>query len=250
LELGPHLEPPFPCYPTLVHADGARILGYLKCVADERLRRATISGLAANVSALKAFQHRRFAHSYADLLRNPHYRSAAKFFLEELYGPTDFAKRDQQFERIVPALIRLFPSELISTVTALAELHSLSEQLDTRMGLAMSDPSVTPEGYVTAWCSVGMRESRERQIQLTTTIGSALERYTRRRLLRATLHAMRRPASIAGLGDLQRFLETGFDTFSEIPDPGWFLGQVEKREQALLQQLFNGDTSSLVGVSS
>lgn len=202
--------------------------------------------LADRVVALKTFQHRRFSLTYADLLSTPAFRPAARFFLEELYGPADFTQRDAQFERIVPSLVRLFPSELIATVLDLTELHALSEQLDSKMALALVSPFVSAERYAKAWCAVGLPDARERQIQLTVAVGKALERYTRRRVLRATLHAMKRPATLAGLGDLQRFLEAGFDTFSAIADPGWFLAQVEKRERRLAKQLFNSDISEIL----
>lgn len=231
-----------------MNAEGLRILGYLERVSLERRRRAGDSELSDKVVALKSFQHRRFALTYADLLASPAYRAAARFFLDELYGPADFTQRDQQFERIVPSLTRLFPAELIGTVAALAELHALSEQLDSQMGRALICIPVTPARYASAWCAVGKPEHRERQIQLTVLVGRALERYTRRRLLRATLHAMRRPAALAGLGDLQRFLEAGFDTFNQISNPAWFLDQVENRERALARQLFDSDISGIAAV--
>jgi len=52
--------------------------------------------------------------------RRPRYGPAAHFFLEELYGPRDFADRDTQFARVVPALVRLFPREIVATVAILA----------------------------------------------------------------------------------------------------------------------------------
>ena len=60
-------------------------------------------------------------------------RGAARFFLDDLYGPRDFSERDAQFARIVPALVRLFPHEIVGTVQALAALHALSERLDSAM---------------------------------------------------------------------------------------------------------------------
>ena len=72
--------------------------------------------LQAKVLLLKAFQRQRFARTYEDLLDTPRYGAAARFFLDELYGPTDFTRRDAQFARVVPALVRLFPPEVVETV--------------------------------------------------------------------------------------------------------------------------------------
>ena len=107
-------------------ATAEAILANLRTVADERARRAIRVGLAEKVSALKEFQQRRFSHTYIDLLASARYGAAARFFLSELYGPADFASRDAQFARVVPALVRLFPAEVVQTVAALAQLHALS----------------------------------------------------------------------------------------------------------------------------
>lgn len=68
------------------------------------------------------------------MLESKRYGAASRFFLDELYGPIDFTQRDHQFARVVPALVKLFPWQIVDTVGALAALHALSEALDTQMG--------------------------------------------------------------------------------------------------------------------
>ncbi|MDP9125589.1 MAG: hypothetical protein M3N82_13465, partial [Pseudomonadota bacterium] len=105
-----------------------RILQSLAAVDAERRRRAAAPTLAADVAVLKAYQQKRFARTHASLLAHPRYGRAANFFLNELYGPQDFAQRDAQFSRIVPALVRLFPADTVGTVESLAAVHALSER--------------------------------------------------------------------------------------------------------------------------
>ena len=69
----------------------ATILAHLQALEAERRRRAADTTLNQKVVAVKAFQQRRFSLTYADLLASPRYGAAARFFLEELYGPNDFA---------------------------------------------------------------------------------------------------------------------------------------------------------------
>lgn len=221
------------------------ILDQLLAVDHLRAERANDAGLAARVTALKAYQARRFARSYADLLQDPRYRGAARFFLEELYGPQEFAARDAQFARVVPALVRLFPQEIVDTVAALARLHALSESLDSEMARHLPSPSADAPAYARAWQATGRVEGRRQQIRLTVDIGRALDRFTRRRVLRTTLHMMRHPAQAAGLTELQRFLETGFDTFGAMSGADGFLATVEQREQALADALFAADAQAL-----
>jgi hypothetical protein len=87
---------------------------------------------------------------------------------------------------------------------------------------------------------VGEPDSRERQIQLMVSVGTALDRFTRNLLLRNSLRFMRAPAAAAGLGALQRFLETGFETFRAMRGAQAFLDTIASRERALAAQLFSG----------
>jgi hypothetical protein len=216
------------------------LLKELRAVDAERARRAADPALEARVQALKAYQQRRFAQTYTDLLANPRYEAATRFFLQELYGPDDFRQRDAQFARVIPTLTRLFPEEVVDTVARLARLHALSERLDTRLADHLLSPVITPAEYGIAWRACGEPASREQQIALTMAVGEALDKLTRKPLLRQTLRLMRGPAQMAGLGALQRFLETGFDTFRAMRGAGEFLATVKQREQALAQALFNG----------
>lgn len=218
--------------------DGLAILQHLGEVASERRRRGADPDFEARTRAVKDYQHRRFAMTYADLLASPRYRAAARFFLDELYGPHDFTARDEQFERVVPGLVRLFPEAIVATVRALAELHALSERLDSAMAERLPGVVVRAEDYVRAWQATGEAAARRRQIELMLEVGQALDRYTRNPLLRHSLRLMRGPARAAGLSALQQFLESGFDTFRELGGASEFLRLVTFREQTLCDALF------------
>jgi len=220
------------------HEAGTAILAHLQAVATERARRAADVGLGERVLALKRYQQRRFEHTYADLLAHPRYAGASNFFLDELYGPSDFTQRDAQFARIVPSLTRLFPTEVVETVEALAALHALSERFDTAMARALASGEIEATTYTRAWQACGDPAGREAQIALMRRVGRALDALTRNPLLRHSLRLMRGPARAAGMGALQTFLEAGFDTFRAMRGAGEFLDLVVERERALAGALF------------
>jgi len=240
----------------------ALIADRLAAVAELRRARLADPALGVRVRELKAFQAERFRRTYADLLADRRHRDAARFFLDELYGPQDFADRDAQFGRVVPKIARVFPGELLGTVARLAELHALSERLDQAMaghlpmvpmmpampaapGEQAGSPAwgaLAPADYVRAWQAVGDEPARRQQIALTTAIGQALEGYTRSRFIHATLRLMRKPAQAAGLGDLQHFLEAGFDAFASMRGAQLFLDTVNQRETRLMDALFAAAT--------
>lgn len=225
------------------HAGGTEILRSLATVEAERVRRSADPALAQAVRELKAYQQERFRVTHADLVASPRYGAAARFFLDELYGPGDFSRRDAQFGRIVPALVRLFPAELVHTVGALAALHALSEELDSAMACALPPAVLDAAAYARAWRAIGRASDRQRQVDLVIEVGQALDRYTRVPSLMMSLKMMRTPARLAGLSELQHFLEHGFDTFKTMRGAQEFLGTIEARERALISALFTDEAS-------
>jgi hypothetical protein len=199
------------------------------------------------VKAVKALQSRRFAGTYSDMLAGGPYAAAARFFLDELYSDRDFAERDAQFARIAGAIEKFFPALVVQTAVNLAQLHSLTEDLDHAMAVAWvaADAGAPPAGlYVAAWRSVGRRADREAQLKDVLAIGEEMARLTRTPGLRTMLRMMRAPASAAGLASLQRFLEAGFDTFAGMArgaGAAGFLGTIARREEALIASLFDAD---------
>ena len=210
-------------------------------------------GLSQAVSEIKAFQAKRFTGTYFDLLHTPQYQPATQFFLEELYSEKDYSQRDAQFSRIAGTLERMFPKQVVQTAVSLAELHSLTEDLDLAMAQSWLN-SVKSKGmaerYITAWHAVGRRGDREAQLSGSLSVGQELVTLTRTPGLRMALKMMRKPATLAGMAALQHFLESGFDTFAamtpkksskngQAEGPAYFLEIVKKRETALIEQLFD-----------
>lgn len=215
------------------------ILTHLNAVQAERERRRQSPELHARVQAIKDYQQRRFAATYDDLLANPRYRPAARFFLDELYGPEDFSQRDAQFARVVPALVRIFPNDIVATVATLTTLHSLSESLDSEMGDHIASIDMNAKRYTDAWQATARNADRQSQIDLMLSVGSSLDKLTRKPLVRASLLMMRGPARAAGLGQLQTLLETGFEAFRSMKGAQEFLDIVRQRETDLCAALFN-----------
>ena len=210
-------------------------------------------GLTQAVSEIKAFQAQRFTGTYFDLLHTPQYQPATQFFLEELYSENDYSQRDAQFSRIAGTLERMFPKQVVQTAMSLAQLHSLTEDLDLAMAQSWLSAAIAAddtERYITTWHKVGRRADRDAQLSGSLAVGQELVTLTRTPGLRMALKMMRKPASLAGMAALQHFLESGFDTFAamtpkksskngEPEGTAYFLETVKNREAALINQLFD-----------
>lgn len=219
----------------------ARTIDQLKAhLARLKTLRGDASVTPARLRELKRWQSERLARDYADIAAIPRYRAATSFFLEDLYGPKDFSRRDAEMVRIVPTMARILPASAVDTAALAIELEALSEELDHRTAAQLAPGPIVEATYAEAYRKGSTRGERERQIELIVSVGRRLESLVSAPLVFRTLRLMRQPAKLAGLEDLQEFLEHGFAAFRDMDGAEEFLALIEGREMALLNRLFSG----------
>lgn len=220
-----------------------QIRAALQQIESERSQVRALPELSSAVREVKRYQSQRFAATYQDLLASDNYGRCARFFLDELYSERDYTQRDAQFARVATAIELTFPAPVIDLTVTLAELHLRTETLDLQMAhVWCATPQLADsERYVQAWRALDRSAERQWQLDTVLGIGRELGKLTRKPTLRLLLKMMRQPAKVAGLSDLQRFLETGFDRFAELsrhPEAlGQFLSTIQSREQAWIDEL-------------
>ena len=69
--------------------------------------------LAGALRHLGEWQCRRLAQTYADLASQPRYVEAIAFFMSDLYGGDEIARRDAEVSRVVPIMVRMLPESVI-----------------------------------------------------------------------------------------------------------------------------------------
>ena len=206
----------------------------------KKLRGTTATGAAhERLHAVKRWQTERLVRTYADLRANPRYREATDFFVEDLYGPKDFSARDAALLRIVPVMVRVLPAKAVEAAAISVEVEALSEALDHRLAAALPALPVTEEAYAAAYRESASPAERTRQIRLLVDAGARLDELVTWPFVFRTLKLMRAPARLAGLSDLQDFLERGFHAFSAMGGAGEFLRTIEERETRILTRLFS-----------
>ena len=202
--------------------------------------RDAAEGPPARLAEVRQWQAARLKRSHADLIVNPRHREAAHFFLEDLYGPKDFSARDEEMLRILPTMVRLLPALAVETAALAIEVDARSEALDRQLAHALGADTLDDRSYGRAFRESSTPAERERQIVLIEDQGKRLDRLVTKPLLGRTLRLMRAPARLAGLADLQQFLERGFAAFRAIGGAEEFLGTLGARERRIASRLFSG----------
>ncbi len=196
--------------------------------------------VAAMLPLLRRWQAQRLARTYADLSSQPRYKAATTFFLEDLYGPKDFSARDEELLKIVPVMQKILPDKAVETAALAVELEALSEALDHALAKALAPGPLDEARYAEAYRKSSTREERIHQIDLVEAVGRRLDALVKKPLIGGTLKLMRKPAHMAGLGDLQDFLEEGYRAFRTMKGCDEFLSALHTREMAILNRLFSG----------
>jgi hypothetical protein len=202
--------------------------------------------LEPGVALLREWQSRRLAGTYADLLANPEFGTAGRFFLSDIYAARDFSQRDQDFERLHDLLARFLPPSSLQLLKDGLEMNRLSNELDHHLlqvlvnTLGMTEV-LTPEMYTEAYRRCDNFDQRAHQISQTTQIIREIGAGSRLPLVGISLRLARKPAEAAGWFELYDFLERGYAAFRPMKNVEAFAQTIEQRETSLLERIFTGE---------
>ncbi len=214
----------------------------------DNLRHQTVPEAALNpqVALLRAWQSRRLARTYADLLEQPRYRLACQFFLDDIYAPRDFSQRDHDMEQMHAFMEHFIPAVMLAPLTLTLELYHFTQELDQRLldvlinQLGVTD-TITVALYAEAYRRCDNYDERVRQIDMIDEIGQKLDGLVRLPLVGTMLNVAKGPARRAGWVDLTDFLEHGYTAFKRMHGGKRFLKTIRAREIDYLDRMYAND---------
>lgn len=201
--------------------------------------------LSARIRELRHWQAARLAGTYGDFAHDPRHAKAIAFFLTDLYGPHDFARRDTDLIGALNRMRRTLPRALLELLAMAVELDVITSELDRAVAQRLAPGAITASAYAAAYRAAGKRDARQRQIELIVAIGAALERVVRRPAVGLALRVAHFPAHALGFGALQDSLERGFAAFRDMNSAEPLLGAIRERETRLSEAIFRDDAAAL-----
>ncbi|HEY84121.1 MAG TPA: hypothetical protein G4N96_03275 [Chloroflexi bacterium] len=228
--------------------DTARLLFHLR--QSEEQGEASATELPPQMALLRSWQSRRLAQTYADLRDNPRYSALYRFFLEDIYAPKDFSRRNLDGERLYRFLRRFFSPQALRAMTLTLELSALTEELDNALLEALVNQldfsnTLTETMYAKAYRLCDNYAKREKQIELIVAVARRVNRFARMSFVAPSLRLARGPAKQAGLSELHGFFERGLLALKNTRDVDPFLQIVEERERRILKKIFAGEPEPL-----
>jgi hypothetical protein len=211
-------------------------------VLEPRLRLPTLG-------PLRRWQSERLRSSFEEILVNPKMRPAGEFFLADLYADKDFSARDRDAAKILPMMARILPQTLLQAAVDTIELAVVSQAFDLAMANVIQlnkKAEIDLAHYIEAYRQVGCPRLRRHQIDLIIRVGKNLDAAVQTHGVYKLLKASRTPARLAGLQELQGFLERGFESFAQLEGADAFLGLVANSEYSISERLFAGHKNPFV----
>jgi len=223
-----------------------RILYDLRRMQDNRPVHIPAEELEPRLEQLRAWQSERLAATYADLLTEPQFTPACRFFMSDVYAARDLSQRDRDFERLHDMLARLLPGQMLHLLKSAIQLNQLSNALDQDLLNAIfydlgADDGITAELYAEGYRICDNYEARFAQIELLVNILGEVGEGSHLPMVGFTLRLARAPAQRFGWYELHDFLERGYTAFKQMHDVDRFVATIEKREIRILNAIFAGD---------
>jgi len=192
-----------------------------------------------HLDVLRAWQARRLAKTYTDLLANPRYTRACRFFLDDVYAAKDFRQRDEEIRHLYEIIHHFLPDIILKLVKTVIELNDLTQSLDEELWTVMQNElevidKITMDLYVAGYRLCDNYDERAYQIELIDQIGHMVNLTTKVPMIATTLKVVRGPVTRTGWGELHDWIERGFLAFQYMHGAKEFLATIHDREMAFL----------------
>ena len=232
----------------------AGLFGLVGGLKEVKHRPLSGTSLDPKVAMLRAWQSRRLARTYQDLLADERHRPACEFFLDDIYGPYDFSQRDHDIEQMYAFTRRFVPDSMLRPLAVTVELHQLSETLDRQLLDVLLDPlgvvdTITPELYAEGYRLCDNYATRVYQIELIEQVCERIDGIVRNPLTGPTLSLAKRPLRSSGHVALVDFLERGYTGFKHMQGSQHFRATIRQRELSLLDRMYAGEANPFEGES-
>lgn len=208
--------------------------------------------LAARLSSIQNWQKKRMQHVHAELFAVPEHRLMTQYFLNQLYGGSNFDVLAEQCERVLKAAKTfegLLPSGVIHTALIATELSVLAIELDQELAQRLDhdlfddtyDPAINDQQMIQLCRSANQLSHRFHQFDLLDELGNSLDKYVKSKFVHSVFKLSKGLSTRYGLHSLYQFTDEGFEAMKPMKSAQDFVGAFTRGERAMIQQVYAGN---------
>lgn len=207
-----------------------------------KLPHHTNPALSQKLDEVQAWQRKRIKQTHQALFSLPENRLMGEYFVNKLYGGSEFDILAKQLERIVPKarkLERLAPSAALETGTLgiLSAIVAIELDLHLAEWLLAQDLPVNHDNMLLAYRNVNEADERRSQLASLKDVCYRTDKYINSFMLQKAFALSKKTAYKHNFHPLYDFIADGFAAIKPLRSVGSFIEPVCERELAIIDHV-------------
>ena len=204
--------------------------------------------LAQRLSDVQAWQKLRMQKTHADFFAIPEHQLMTHYFMDRLYGASDFKILAFQIKRLIKnakVVEKVIPANALKTGDAGVELARLSIELDEDVARYLLEkyPAEHPlddDIMHQAYLALDQADDRLHQMELLTLLGEKLDLYVRSRMVRTAFKMSKKLAYHYKVDPIYEFIDQGFKAMEPLDSAEKFVATFTQKECEIIHAVHNG----------
>lgn len=198
---------------------------------------------------VQAWQKKRMQQTHSKQFAEKQNLLMAEYFLNRLYGGTDFDALAQQIARLskyAHKAEKLIPDNAIKTGTAGVSLAILAVQLDEHVAMQLLQDyhpyePLTDEMMRLTYLKLDQMQGRLKQLDLLDQLGKSLDKYMRSFVVYAAFKMCKGAAHKYNFNVMYDFMQDGFLAMKPLKSAEKFVKDFTAVERQIIEQVHAGD---------
>ena len=198
---------------------------------------------------VQAWQKQRIQRTHAKQFAEKQNILMSEYFLNRLYGGSDFDALAGQIARLVKyahKAEKIIPENAIKTGTAGVTLAILAVQLDEEVAIQLledypNNPALTDEMMRLTYLKLNQGENRLKQLRLLDELGISLDKYMRSFMVQAAFKMCKGAATKYHFEVMYDFMQDGFLALKPLKSAEKFVKEFTAIERQIVDKVHAGD---------
>ncbi|KAA8733728.1 hypothetical protein F4V57_06645 [Acinetobacter qingfengensis] len=204
--------------------------------------------LAKRFIQVQNWQKQRVQYTHQALFNTKQHRLISHYFLNRLYGASDFDQLAFQLRRIANhahLVEKIIPANALKTGDAAIELAYLSLRLDEDIAQYLlkhfpADYELNDEIMRQAYLQCDQYSLRCQQMALLDTLGEKLDLYLRSRIVKTAFKLSKGMAYRYKVDPIYEFINEGFQAMEPLQSAKIFIQGFTQKERQIIEAVHNG----------
>ncbi len=205
--------------------------------------------IAKRLQDVQNWQKQRMKYTHEVFFSVPEHHLMTQYFLNRLYGGSDFNILAKQIDRIIRnagIVEKIIPASAIRTGFAAVGLAVLAIRLDEEIAIDVlntygADEPLTDDIMRQTYLKLDQAAERNHQMDLLDELSLSLDKYVRSALVKSAFKMSRGMAYKYKIDPLYEFIQEGFDAMKPLGSAEEFVKIFSSEERHIITKVHAGD---------